>query len=95
MKFLEDLGFNQEEIKQLENSTPEKLSNVIKESEKLITYNIKWLKDYGVANYKEVVINYLDMFLMDPTNFQNIFIKYEKEDLIDKIAKNVAIVEHL
>jgi len=35
------------------------------------------------------------MFLMDHSNFVEIFSKYEPEDLIEKLKKNIKIVEYL
>ena len=95
MKFLSDLGFDDNDIKQVEVETPELLLDEFKKASVLVTDNIKFLKELGIINYKDVVKNYADMFMMDSCNFQHIFLKYEKEDLIDKIAKNVRIVEHL
>ena len=95
MNFLTDLGFNSEDIKQVELETPELLLDEFKQAGELVSDNIQFLKDLGVTNYKDVVINYAYMFLMDSSNFQGIFLKYEKEDLVAKIAKNVRVVEHL
>ncbi len=61
----------------------------------VVNANIKYLKDLGVENYEEVFKNYYPIFLMDPSNFQEIFNKYDIIDLIDKIKKNVAIIEYL
>ncbi len=61
----------------------------------VVNANIKYLKDLGVENYEEVFKNYYPIFLMDPSNFQEIFNKYDIVDLIDKIKKNVAIIEYL
>ena len=38
---------------------------------------------------------YSSMFIMNTKKFQEIFNKYDREDLIKKIEKNVAIIEHL
>ena len=35
------------------------------------------------------------MILIDDSNFREIFEKYDRDDLIDKIAKNIHIVEYL
>jgi len=95
MKFLVDLGFNDEDITQVESHTTKMLLKEFKTAKELVTVNVNFLKDLGVTNYKEVVINYSDMFLMDPSNFKSIFMKYDKDDLVEKIAKNVTIIEHL
>ena len=95
MKFLVDLGFDDKDIDEVESHTTKILLKELKNGKELVTVNINFLKDIGVTNYKEVVINYSDMFLMDPSNFKSIFLKYDKDDLVDKIAKNVTIIEHL
>ena len=61
----------------------------------VVNANIKYLKDLGVENSNEVFKNYYPIFLMDPSNFQALFNKYDMVDLIDKIKKNVAIIEYL
>ena len=35
------------------------------------------------------------MYLKDPGLFSEIFNKYDKEDLIEKLNKNLTIIEHL
>ena len=35
------------------------------------------------------------MFLMDNSNFIEVFAKYDRDDLIEKLEKNMAIIEFL
>ena len=95
MKFLEKLNFSKDAIAEIEDNTPEKLLELIKVQKRLVAENITFLKDLGVTNYQEIFIRYYDMFLMDNSNFKDIFSKYEKEDLITKLSKNINIVEYL
>ncbi|MGN1379693.1 MAG: hypothetical protein ACI4XR_04815 [Bacilli bacterium] len=95
MKFLEKIGFSKDDISFLEENTPEKLLDLIKEQKKLVTENITYLKDLGVTNYQDIFLKFYDIFLMDNSNFIAIFSKYEKEDLIAKLKKNINIVEYL
>lgn len=95
MKFLEKIGFSKDDISFLEENTPEKLLDLIKEQKKLVTENITYLKDLGVTNYQDIFLKFYEMFLMDNSNFIAIFSKYEKEDLIEKLKKNINIVEFL
>lgn len=95
MKFLEQLDFSKDEIDEILDNTPERLLEVIKTQKKLVTENINYLKSLGITNYQEIFIKYYDMFLMDNSNFVGIFDKYEKEDLIAKLNKNINIVEFL
>ena len=95
MKFLEKYGFEKKDIEALkENST----SNLLKEIEahkKLVAKNIEFLTGIGVKNLVEIFVNYHDMFLMDNSNFVAIFNKYEPKSLIEKLAKDVRIMEYL
>jgi len=95
MKFLEKYGFKKSDIEALkENST----STLIKELEahkKLVSQNLDYLNNIGVTNLCEIFINYHDMFLMDNSNFIEIFNKYEPSSLIEKLEKDVRIMEYL
>ena len=61
----------------------------------VVNANINYLKELGIENYKDVFKTYYPIFLMDPSNFQAIFNKYDIADLIDKIKKNITIIEYL
>jgi len=95
MKFLEKYNFNKEEIADILNNSPKKLIDAIKNNKKLVCENIDYLKSLGVTNYQQIFLEYYDMFLMDHSNFVEIFSKYEPEDLIEKLKKNIRIVEYL
>ena len=69
--------------------------NLLNEQKKVVTANILYLKKLGVSNYKEIFIRYADLFLMDNSNFVEIFDKYDKEDLITKLENNVDIFAYL
>ena len=95
MKFLEKYDFNKEDIDTFVSNSPKKLVDAIKEHKKLVGMNIDYLKELGVKNYKEIFLQFYDMFLMDNSNFIEVFSKYDREDLIDKLEKNIGIVEYL
>ena len=95
MKFLEKYDFTKEDISNFVDNSPKKLVESIKEHKKLVGLNIEYLQELGITNYKEVFLNFYDMFLMDNSNFIEVFAKYDREDLIDKVEKNVSIVEYL
>ena len=82
MKFLEKYDFNKEDIADFLNNSPKKLIDAIKDNKKLVCANIEYLK-------------YYDAFLMDHSNFVKIFSKYEPEDLIEKLKKNIRVFEYL
>lgn len=95
MKFLEKYDFNKEEIADFLNNSPKRLIDAIKNNKKLVCENIDYLRELGVTNYQEIFLEYYDMFLIDHSNFVDIFAKYEADDLIEKLKKNIRIVEYL
>lgn len=95
MKFLEKYNFSKEQIADFLNNSPKKLIDAIKEHKKLVSQNIAYLKDLGVTNYQEIFLEYYDVFLNDHSNFVSIFSKYEPKDLIDKLTKNIRVIEYL
>lgn len=95
MKFLLEYGFTEEEINAFSENIPPLLEEQIFNSYALVGKNIEVLKDLGVNDYKNIFIKYYDMFLMDYSNFVNIFNKYERDDLVEKINNNIEIIEFL
>lgn len=95
MKLLENIGFSEEEIRELEASIPSLMKDELAKEEKLVINNINILKELNIDNYLIIFKNYYDMFLMDSSVFKDVFEKYDHDDLIDKINKNIAIIEHL
>ena len=69
--------------------------NIINENIETVYTNISFLKNLGVSNYQDAFLRFYNMFLIEPSSFEEIFQKYDKEDLIAKLEKNVAIMEHL
>ena len=95
MDFLKNYGFKSEDIEEFMNNTPKKMLDTIKKHEALVTENIKYIKDLGTSVYKEIFINYPDMFLMDASNFSEMFSKYETDELIERLNNNFKLVEYL
>ncbi len=95
MYYLNKLGFTEEQVNEFKDKTATIMQDTLEENSKLVSANIKYLQDLGVKNVWEVFSNYYELFLMDNSNFAGIFNKYEKEDLIEKLEKNVQIVEYL
>jgi len=95
MRFLESENFSKEEINQFCNSTSDAMVEALNQNSKLVKSNIEYLIELGVKNIHDIFSEYYEMFLMDHSNFINIFNKYDREDLIEKLEKNIAIVEYL
>ncbi len=95
MKFLEKFGFSSDEVNRFCDSVADVMLENLEKNKKLVKANISYLQELGVKNIKEIFNEYYELFLLDHSNFENIFNQYDREDLIEKLAKNVAIVEYL
>ena len=87
-----DMNFIEEDISSI---IPDELKTDLENNEDLVKANLSYLKSLGIENYQDIFKTYYPIFLMDNSNFQEIFSKYDVSDLIDKINKNIAIIEHL
>lgn len=88
---LKELGLNETEINSLDANLKTNLELfplIVKEN-----YNI--LKDLKLSNEHEVFVNHLQMFLMNPSKLENIFSKYDRDDLIRCLEKNHKVIEKL
>lgn len=95
MNYLEKLGFTSEEIGMIKNQTTKVIFNLLSEQKRVVSANITYLKNIGIKNYKEIFIKYSDLFLMDNSNFVDIFDKYDQEDLVEKLNNNIDIFAYL
>lgn len=95
MNYLEKIGFTSEDINIIKNNVTDVIYNLLNEQKRVVSANITFLKDLGVINYKEIFIKYPDLFLMDNSNFKDIFNKYDQEDLILKLKENLDIFAYL
>ena len=43
----------------------------------------------------QVIVKYPEIFLRDAESFRNIFSKFDKDDLIQKVSKNVAVIKKM
>ena len=95
MKFLEKYGFDNEEIQECLDNTPENLQDKINKHLELVEENLKFIQGLGIDTYKEIFINYPELFLMDSSNFSEKFNQYETDDLIARLNANFKLVEYL
>lgn len=95
MKFLLKLDFTKEQLNYLDQNASSVMIDAMKKNKKLVNANLKYVIDLGAKNYREIFLEYYDLFLLDNSNFVSIFNKYDRDDLVDKLAKNIAIIEYL
>lgn len=95
MRYLKDLGFEENVIELINKNFPEQAIETLTTEESTVTQNINYLKDLGVSNYVDAFVKFYNMFLLDNATFDSIFSKYDKDDLVIKLEKNIAIMEYL
>ena len=95
MNYLKDLGFDQNTINIINESLPKKALETLEAKKEIVIKNVKYMKELGIYNYQVAFVKFYNMFLMDNEEFDEIFSKYDKEDLVVKLEKNVAIMEYL
>ena len=92
LDYLEKYDFD---VTELSKKIPYAMLKALNNNKKLVSINMEYLIKLGVSNYKEIFEAYYELFLMDPSNFEEIFIKYDQEDLVSKLEKNIGILEYL
>ena len=95
MNYLKELGFEDKVIELINKNIPSQALENLTTEEATVTQNIKSLKDLGISKYVDAFIKFYNMFLLDNDTFDSIFSKYDKDDLIVKLEKNIAIMEYL
>ncbi len=95
LEFLEDMGFDDNYVLEINQRIPKETIDILNENKETVKANILYLKNLGISNYQEAFVRFYNMFLIEPNSFDEIFSKYDKEDLIVKLEKNIAILEHL
>ena len=95
MKFLEKYGFTKEDIDEFIDNTPKKMQEAIEQNSELVEVNLKYVKDLGTSVYKEIFINYPDMFLLDASVFERMFSQYETDELVESLNNNFKVAEYL
>lgn len=95
MDYLSNYGYSSDEINRIVENIPPLIKSALFLNQSVVCSNLEYLIKLGIKNYKEVFNTYYDMFLMDPTKFYEVFNKYDQDDLIDKLEKNVGIIEYL
>lgn len=95
LDYLYTLGLTSSEVEELYTSTNEETYSELTLFEPIVSMNIKYMRDFGITNYHDIVVKYPNIFLRDSEAFKNIFSKFDKDDLIQKVAKNPAVFKKM
>lgn len=61
----------------------------------LIKENIAYLQNFGIKNCNKIIVKYPEIFLRDTSSLENVLSKFDKEDLISKVANNPAVLKKM
>lgn len=95
LSYLYDFGLDSQDLEKIKETASEETYREISLFEGIVGENIRYMKDFGVANYAQVVIKYPNIFVRDAESFRNVFSKFDKDDLIAKVAKNPAVFKKM
>ena len=95
MKYLYNFGLDSTDIDIIREAVSDELYSDLSFFEGLVIENIQFLKDFGIPNYSQVIVKYPEIFLRDTESFKNVFSKFDKEDLIQKVSRNAAVLKKM
>lgn len=95
LKYLYDFGLDNSDIETIMDNVDDEVYSELALFEGIVSENVKFMKDFGVSNYAQVVIKYPEIFLRDAESFKNVFSKFDKDDLIQKVEKNPAVFKKM
>lgn len=95
MEYLLNFGLDSTDIEILKAGVSKEIWSDLSFFENLVKENITYLKDFGVTNYVQVIVKYPEIFLRDTESFKNVLSKFDKQDLIDKVTKNAAVIKKM
>lgn len=95
MEYLYEFGLDNTDIQILCESIDDNTYSDLTLFKKLVIANIDYLKDFGITNYKQIIVKYPQIFLRDTDSFRNVLSKFDKQDLIEKVTSNPAVIKKM
>ena len=95
MDYLKEFGIGDSELDSLNERLSIEEIKKIEQFPRIIKSNYNYLNNMGIKNMKDVFLNHVSMFIMNPDRFRDIFVKYDQADLVRCIEKNHNVIEKL
>ena len=95
MEYLYEFGLDNTDIEILAESLDDNLFSDFTLLKNLIKANINYIKDFGITNYNKIVVKYPEIFLRDTSSLENVLSKFDKDDLIQKVENNPAVLKKM
>ena len=90
-----DLNITKDELKELKSTVDKDTYNKMIMLPEIVKANYKTLEDLHIDNIRECLIKHPTRLLYNPENLNDIFDKYDTEDLIRCINKNATVLDKL
>lgn len=95
LNYLYDYGLDSLDVEKMKNDMDDVTYSELALFEGIVRDNVKYIKDFGVSNFASVLSSYPEIFLRDAESFRNIFSKFDRDDLIQKVEKNPAVFKKM
>ncbi len=95
MQYLYNFGLDDTDIEEIKKNVTDEVYCDLSLFSKIVEGNIVYMRDFGVTNYRQVIVKYPEIFLRDLESFMNVFSKFDKDDLIAKVTKNPAVMKKM
>lgn len=89
------LGFTKEEEKRFKKNLNDEEFLIYNTFSDIVIKNFNTINSLNVDNARNCLIDHPHRFIFNPSRFNSILDKYDKEDLIRCINKNVAVIDRL
>ncbi len=95
MEYLYNFGLDSTDIELIKQTASDEVYAELGLFQNIVMENIKYLRDFGINDYSRIVVKYPEIFLRDTESFKNVFSKFDREDLIEKVNKNIAVLKKM
>ena len=95
MDYLYEFGLDNTDIEIMTESLDENAYSDYTLLKNLIKTNVAYLKDFGITNCSKIIVKYPEILLRDTASLENVLSKFDKEDLIQKVANNPAVLKKM
>lgn len=95
MDYLYEFGLDNTDIEIMKENLDDNAYSDFTLLKNLIKTNIIYLKDFGITNCNKIIVKYPLIFLRDTASLENVLSKFDKDDLIQKVENNPAVLKKM
>ena len=95
MEYLYEFGLDNTDIEIMTENLDDNTYSELSLFKNLIKTNLLFLKDFGIKNYNKIMVKYPEILLRDTASLENVLSKFDKDDLIEKVDNNPAVLKKM